>query len=235
MTMARKFSWIPVFLALVLIFGCGKQNPASSKSEAGTLDTSNKTSTTENPVAAAGELKSAAQQAVKAVGSSLSFTLNDHAGKEVRLSDYAGKIVVLEWINPECPFVQAHYKVGTMVDLAKKYADQGVVWLGINSTKTATVASNKAFVEGYSLPYPVLDDHQGTVGRLFGAKTTPHMFVLDTHGKVAYQGAIDNAPMGKTQGEAVKVNYVDQAVQELLKGVAVSIAKTEPYGCSVKY
>ena len=235
--MIRKLNWISVFMGLAIVAGCGKQNPAtpgidssSSKSK------STPTISSEHPAKSMDDsLKAAAQETIKAVDSSLAFTLKDQTGKEVRLSDFAGKIVVLEWLNPECPFVQAHYKAGTMVGLAKKYADKGVVWLGVNSTKTATAASNKVFVDDYSLPYPILDDHEGTVGRLFGAKTTPHLFVLDTKGQIAYQGAIDNSPMGKTESGVDKVNYVDQAVAELLKDSPVTVVKTDPYGCSVKY
>lgn len=234
--MVRKFDWIPVLIALTFVAGCGKQNPASVGAKPAGSESKTNSVSRENPATSPEDApRSTVQEVVKAVESSPAFTLKDHAGKEVQLSNFAGKIVVLEWLNPECPFVQAHYKSGTMVALARKYADKGVVWLGVNSTKTATAAVNKAFVDNFSLPYPVLDDHEGKVGRLFGAKTTPHLFVLDEKGHIAYQGAIDNAPMGKTADGAAKMNYVDHAVMELLKGSPVTVPKTDPYGCSVKY
>lgn len=175
------------------------------------------------------------KQPDSAVPASYDFTLKDHTGKDVQLSGITGKIVVLEWLNPECPFVVAHYKAGTMAGLAKKYADKGVVWLGINSTNSATIASNKSFADNHSLPYPVLDDHAGIVGKQFAAKTTPHMFILDHRARIVYEGAIDNAPMGKVADGHSLINYVDQALAELTSGKVVSVGKTDPYGCSVKY
>lgn len=162
------------------------------------------------------------------------FTLKSFDGKTMTLSDYRGKIVVLEWFNFECPYVQYHYnKVPTMVKLANKYKDQDVVWLAINSTSHTTVEANKEFVRKHNLPYPILDDRSGRVGRAYGAKTTPHMFVIDRRGNIAYEGAIDNSPMGRKKEEVI--NYVDKALSELLSGKPVSIPETKPYGCSVKY
>ena len=164
-----------------------------------------------------------------------SFTLDDQDGKQVSLSDSAGKFVVLEWINWDCPFVQRHMRAGTMKSLAEKYKDKGVVWLGINTTNYANHEANKKAREKFSLPYPVLDDHEGTVGKLYGAKATPHMFVLDKTHKIAYQGAIDDDPSGEKVKQGTAKNYVDQALTELLEGKKVSTPKTNPYGCSVKY
>ena len=162
------------------------------------------------------------------------FALLDQNGKEVKLSDHKGKIVVLEWSNYDCPFVKAHYEKNlTMANLAKKYADKNVIWLNINSTKYANIETNKAWALKYKLPFPVLDDHSGKVGRLYGAKTTPHMFVIDTKGETVYQGAIDNSPIGRKVDEYV--NYVDNALVELTTGRKISIPQTKPYGCSVKY
>ena len=164
------------------------------------------------------------------------FTLKTFDGKEVSLSDYAGKIVVLEWFNNECPFVRYHYeKAGTMVELAKKYGAKNVVWLAINSTSHTTAEKNLEFARKYELPYAILDDRSGKVGRAYGAANTPHMFIIDSAGYIVYDGAIDNAPMGEpAEGQQV-VNYVDKALAELTAGRKVSIAKTKPYGCSVKY
>jgi peroxiredoxin len=162
------------------------------------------------------------------------FTLTNYDGTEVSLSDYKGKIVVLEWFNYECPFVRYHYeKANTMVELAKKYKDKDVVWLAVNSTKHLTVEQNKDVVRKHKLGYPMLDDRSGKVGRAYGARTTPHMYIIDTGGSIVYDGAIDNSPLGREK-EGV-INYVDKALTELASGKPVSTAKTEPYGCSVKY
>lgn len=161
------------------------------------------------------------------------FTLMDTAGNEVSLSDYAGQVVVLEWLNPDCPFVQRHYKAGTMKSLATQYGGQGVVWLTINSTNYMDAAANAAFKEANGLPYPILVDQDGTVGHLYGAATTPHMFVIDGSGTLVYIGAIDDDPRGTNDGP--DTNYVAAALDETLAGNTVTTAETKPYGCSVKY
>ncbi|HUT01865.1 MAG TPA: redoxin domain-containing protein [Phycisphaerae bacterium] len=167
---------------------------------------------------------------VKAAAGALGFTLEDQTGKEVNLADFAGKIVVLEWINPDCPVSRSFYTNGKMKALATECAAKGVVWLAINTTDYWTNAKNKAWVDKNKLPYPILNDQSGKVGRAYGAKTTPDMRVIDKAGKLAYSGAID----GKGAG-GKKVNFVAQAVGELLAGKKVSRPKTRPYGCSVKY
>ncbi len=161
------------------------------------------------------------------------FTLADSAGNDVSLSDFEGKIVVLEWLNPDCPFVQRHYKAGTMKDLATKYDGEGVVWLTINSTNYMDAAANAKFKADNGLPYTILVDQSGDVGHLYGAKTTPHMYIIDGAGILVYIGAIDDDPRGN-KGEPA-VNYVAVALDEVLAGNAVSTAETKPYGCSVKY
>jgi peroxiredoxin len=130
--------------------------------------------------------------------------------------------------------VKYHYEeVPTMAGLAKKYEDKGVVWIAINSTKHLTTEANKAWAEKHKLSYPILDDRSGKVGRSYDAKRTPQMFIIDGAGKIVYDGAIDDSPMGKKK-EAV-VNYVEKALGELTSGKEVSIPKTKPYGCTVKY
>jgi peroxiredoxin len=162
------------------------------------------------------------------------FTLINYDGKTISLSDYKGKIVVLEWFNYECPFVKYHYeKVKTMTTLADKYKDKSVVWLAINSTSHLMADKNKEFVDQYRISYPILDDKTGRTGRAYGAKTTPHMFIVDTGGKIAYSGAIDNSPLDEKK-EGV-INYVDKALLELTMDKSVRISNTAPYGCSVKY
>lgn len=163
------------------------------------------------------------------------FTLKDLNGQPVSLADFKDKIVVLEWTNYDCPFAKAHYQPDTMTTakLAEKFADAGVIWLTINSTHYATTDTTRQWAEPLKLPQKVLLDPDGKVGKLFGAKTTPHIFILDKKGQVVYQGALDNAPLGKHEGEYL--NYADQALQELTTGKDLSVKETTPYGCSVKY
>jgi peroxiredoxin len=161
------------------------------------------------------------------------FTLQNQDGATVNLSSFAGRIVVLEWVNPECPFVQRHYQQHTMVNLAAKYQPQNVAWLSINSSHTVTNADDKQWATSQSIPYPVLNDASGTVGHEYGATNTPEMYVINKDGKLVYKGAIDN-DRDDTLGSA-KVNYVDQALSEVLAGKSVSTPDTKPYGCTVKY
>ena len=164
------------------------------------------------------------------------FTLKNYDGKTVTLSDYKGKIVVLEWFNYECPFVRYHYeKANTMADLANKYKGKNVAWLAVNTTKHLSVDKNKAFAQKHNLDYPILDDRSGKLGRDYDAKTTPHMFIVDTRGNIAYDGAIDNSPSGKRPKGQELINYIDKALSELTAGKGVSTPETKPYGCSVKY
>jgi peroxiredoxin len=164
------------------------------------------------------------------------FKLKNHDGKEVKLADYKGKIVVLEWINQECPFVKYHYeKKPTMNELAARYKKKKVVWLAIDSTNHQKTEKNKKYAEKNKILHPILDDRSGKVGKAYKATNTPHMFIIDTNGNIAYNGAIDNAPLGKVPKDKELVNYVDQALMELTSSKAVSIPKTKPYGCTVKY
>ncbi len=141
--------------------------------------------------------------------------------------------MVLEWLNPDCPFVQRHYKAGTMKNLATQYGGEGVVWLTINSTNYMDAAANAEFKAANDLPYPILVDQSGEVGHLYGAATTPHMYVIDGNGTLVYIGAIDDDPRGTKDGP--ETNYVAVALDEVLAGNAVTTAETKPYGCSVKY
>jgi peroxiredoxin len=168
-----------------------------------------------------------------AVGSAApDFTLMDTAGSEVSLSDFAGQVVVLEWLNPDCPFVKRHYSAGTMKGLATRYGGQGVVWLTINSTNYMDAAANAKFKATNGLSYPILVDQSGDVGHLYGAATTPHMYVVDGKGTLVYIGAIDDDPRGSSDSPN---NYVAAALDQVLAGEAVATAETKPYGCSVKY
>jgi len=165
------------------------------------------------------------------------FTLKDTDGKDVKLADFKGKIVVLEWFNPECPFVKKHHvTLDTMTKLAKEYKDKNVVWLAINSGADGQQGSGKdanaKARTDYKMDYPVLLDPTGATGKAYGAKTTPHMFVIDKDGKIAYAGAIDNDRGPRKAGDK---NYVKNAVDEVIAGKKVTDTTTDPYGCAVKY
>jgi peroxiredoxin/gas vesicle protein len=163
------------------------------------------------------------------------FELDSFDGRAFRLSDYQGSVVVLEWLNTDCPAVKYHAQAKTMVNLANKYRKDNVVWLAINSTSQTTVEANRAFAKKYDLPYPILDDRPGQVGRLYGARKTPHLFIIDRDGYLVYDGAIDNAPPGKLQSGGKKTNYVEQALTELLSAQKVSVPATPPYGTPIGY
>jgi peroxiredoxin len=162
------------------------------------------------------------------------FRLESFDGKTISLSDYKDAIVVLEWLNFECPFSKHHYTtVNTMADLAKKYKDQNVVWLAVNSTSHTTPGANKDFSKRYKLQYPILDDRSGKIGKAYDAKTTPHMYIIKG-GMIVYEGAIDDNAQLRKPKESV-TNYVDKALAELTAGQAVTTPNTKPYGCTVKY
>ena len=169
------------------------------------------------------------------------FSVTDTAGKAVKLSDYKGKFVVLEWTNPECPFVQKHYNSKNMQDLQKEWGAKDVVWLTINSTNQ----TNSEFKTGAQMdawlktqgaaPKSALIDSSSATGRAYAAKTTPHMFVVDPTGKVLYNGAIDDKRSANPADAKTAKNYVRAALTEATAGKPVTVASTTPYGCSVKY
>jgi peroxiredoxin len=161
------------------------------------------------------------------------FSLPDQHGKTVSLSDFKGKLVVLEWFNDECPVVVRHYDGNAMNNLAAKYKDKDVIWLAINSSKHHNVDHNKKAAETLKINRPILDDHSGKVGHAYGATNTPGMYVINKDGVLAYMGAIDDNKSGSKK-EGVK-NYVSQALDELLAGKSVSEPMTQQYGCTVKY
>ena len=169
------------------------------------------------------------------------FTLKNLEGKEVSLSDYAGKTVVLEWINFDCPFVQKHYQSGNMPGLQEKYTGKEVVWLSIQSGQegndnfpVADVLEDKAESAG-SKATAILRDPGGEVGKAYGAKTTPHMFVINEDGKIAYAGGIDDKGDTKVESISTATNYVSAALDSLAGGKEVEVMKAAPYGCGVKY
>lgn len=169
------------------------------------------------------------------------FTLGGADGKEHKLSDYKDKIVVLEWTNHECPYVKKHYGAGNMQALQKDAQDKGVVWLTINSSAAGQqghVTADQAqtiIADGKAVPAAYLLDADGTVGHLYGAKTTPHMYVVNKDGTLVYEGAIDDAPSADSKTLANATNYVKAALADLEAGKPVATAQTKAYGCGVKY
>lgn len=179
------------------------------------------------------------EHASVAVGSKVgSFTLVDTQGKTHNISDFKGKIVVFEWANPHCPVSERMYTQNIMQELQKKYTEKGVVWVTINSTNAdhqdyeSAEGMNRMYADWKGSATALCIDTDGEIGRLFHAKTTPHMFVIDQTQTLAYAGAVDDDPRGN---KTDKVNYVANALDELLEGKSVTTSTTAPYGCSVKY
>jgi len=170
------------------------------------------------------------------------FKLTDTEGKEHKLSDFKGKFIVLEWFNPDCPYVVAQHKEGgTIKAIANKmHAMDNVVWVAINSgapgKQGAGLEKNKKYRADWNIEYPILLDETGKVGRMYEAKVTPHMYVINPEGVLVYRGAIDNAPMGRVRGDSAEVkNYIQMAMDDIKAGRPLRDNDTKPYGCSVKY
>lgn len=168
------------------------------------------------------------------------FTAVDTAGKTVSLDSYKGKYVVLEWVNPDCPFVKKHYNSGNIPATQKHAASKDVVWLSVStSAKGAKDPNIAATLNGWaketkaSATAIVLDD--GKIGHAYGARTTPHLYLIDPAGKVVYAGAIDSKASANAADIPGSTNYIVQAIDEVKAGKAVSKPVTQPYGCSVKY
>jgi hypothetical protein len=176
------------------------------------------------------------------------FTLTDTEGQRHQLSQLRGKTVVLEWFNPDCPFVKHAHGKGPLVDMAKKYQGPTLVWLSINSGAPGQQGHgkqrNSEARREYSMQNPVLLDADGVVGHTYGAAKTPHLFVVDANGVLVYRGGLDNAPIGVPDAERPRpaganegelVPYLANALADLQAGRAIGMADTPPYGCSVKY
>jgi peroxiredoxin len=169
------------------------------------------------------------------------FTATDSNGQTRNLADYKGKFVVLEWTNSGCPFTVKHYSSGNMQKLQKEWTSKGVIWLTVLSSAPGkqgykTAAEENAYLKQVNAsPTAVLMDPKGEVGHLYGAKTTPHMFVIDPNRKIVYAGAIDDKPTTDQEDIAGAKNYVEAALTEATSGKAVTMASSQPYGCSVKY
>lgn len=169
------------------------------------------------------------------------FTATDIAGKEVKLSALAGKTVVLEWNNPGCPFVKKFYGSGTMQKLQGEMKAKGATWITINSGAEGKQGhmnadeAKKYIADQKAQPDHYILDSEGKIGNLYEAKTTPHMFVIDAKGTLAYMGAIDDKPTPNPDDIAGAKNYVRAAVEALASGKPVEMASTQSYGCGVKY
>ena len=183
----------------------------------------------------------AATANVAAGQSAPDFALADIQGKQQKLSAYRGKYVVLEWFNSECPFVQKHYDSGNMQSLQRRYVDKGVVWLTLNSTSPESsnyrdAARSQQIVKDWRINASALIlDPEGKVGQAYGARTTPHMWVIDPAGKVIYTGGIDDKATFRAADLKDAKNFVAAALDESMAGKPVSVAAATPYGCSVKY
>lgn len=169
------------------------------------------------------------------------FTAVDTAGKAVSLADFKGKHVVLEWVNPGCPFVVKHYNSANMQGTQKEAAAKGVVWLAINSTAPDATdfkapAAMAQWMQGHkAAATATLMDADGKVGKAYGARTTPHMYIINPAGTLVYAGAIDSKPSSNPADIPSATNHVNAALAETLAGKPVTMASTKPYGCSVKY
>ena len=169
------------------------------------------------------------------------FTAIDTSGKTVSLADFKGKHVVLEWVNPGCPYVVKHYGSANMQGTQKDAVAQGVVWLSVNSTAVVhgdykAPAAMAQWMQGHkAAATATLMDADGKLGKAYGARTTPHLYIVDPKGSLVYAGGIDNKPSSNPADVATATNHVKVALNEALAGKAVSQATTRPYGCSVKY
>ena len=187
-------------------------------------------------------LASAAALAAATVGQPApAFTAKDTHGKTVSLADFKGKHVVLEWVNPGCPYVVKHYDSGNMQGTQAEATSKGVVWLAVNSTAADAgdyrkPAEMAAWMQQHKASATAtLMDEAGTVGRAYGARTTPHMYIINPKGQLVYAGAIDSKPSASKADIATATNHVKVALAESLAGKPVSQPVTRPYGCSVKY
>jgi alkyl hydroperoxide reductase subunit AhpC len=169
------------------------------------------------------------------------FTATDTNGQTHKLSDYAGKFVVLEWHNRGCPYTQKHYNSGNMENLQREWTGRGVIWLTVISSAPGkqgfvSASDENAYVKQVNAaPTAILLDPTGALGHLYDAKTTPHMFVINPQGTLIYNGAIDDRPTADRSDINGARNYVSAALEEALAGKPVSTPTTRPYGCSVKY
>jgi peroxiredoxin len=224
-------------ILLALLSACGKPPSGVVTSAARTPESTPTSAGTLSPTSAVLPASPSASLGAPAPD----FTLEGLDGRPVTLSSLRGKIVVLEWFNPDCPFVKASHQRGPLKNAAREAAKQGVVWLAINSSADGKqghgVEANERGVEAFSLDHPVLLDASGAVGRAYGASRTPHLFIIDAGGVLVYRGAADNSPDGERaspEGGPLE-NYLEAALGSLLAKQPIAKPDTKPYGCSVKY
>jgi peroxiredoxin len=227
-------------LLVLVLAACSTPDPTATRREGreAPAPAGAKAAPSEKDDAPPAPAPSPAPAAVAAIGSPApDFTLPDLDGKFVTLADLRGKTVVLEWFNPECPFVKYAHGEGPLSKMAATHTEKGIVWLAINSgapgKQGAGAEKSRAGAETFGMAHPILLDEDGAVGKAYGAKTTPHMFVIDPEGKLVFRGGVDNAPMGKLEGEAQP--WLGRALEQLAAGQPVGDADVPPYGCSVKY
>ena len=169
------------------------------------------------------------------------FTATDTSGQRHALSEFRGKTVVLEWTNHDCPYVRKHYNSGNMQQQQKDATAQGAVWLSIISSApgkqghVTPAQADQLTVERDAAPSAVILDESGAIGRLYGAKTTPHMYIIDAQGTLAYMGGIDSIPSANPADIEKATQYVPTALAQVMRGEPVGKNVTRPYGCSVKY
>jgi len=193
------------------------------------------------PLSLALALGSSAVMAVGIGQPAPAFAATDASGKPVSLADYRGRTVVLEWVNPECPYVRKHYDSGNMQATQKAATSKGVVWLSVNSTYAGHVDFKPApemtawIQRQAAAPTATLMDSEGKIGRAYGARTTPHMYVIDAKGTLVYAGGIDDRPSANPADVKGAKNLVNAALADVLAGKPVAQSVTRPYGCSVKY
>lgn len=193
-------------------------------------------------LAACATLLAGTAHAAAAVGQPApAFTLTDTSGKTRTLAEFKGKTVVLEWVNPGCPFVRKHYDSANMPGLQKEFTARDVVWLAVNSTeKAASDYMPPQQLAGWmqeksGAPTATLMDEEGTVGKAYGARTTPHMYIVNPQGVLVYAGGIDSVASARASDIKTATNYVRQGLNEALAGKPISQAQTQPYGCTIKY
>jgi peroxiredoxin len=217
-------------LPVVLLTACGGADSTSAVAEP----------TAAAPAEAAPAASAATEAAAPAEAKAApAFALTDLDGKTHNLADYAGKVVVLEWFNPGCPFVVSAHGEGPLTDMAAQWGDEEVVWLAVNSGAPGKqghgVDANRKAATDWNMSHPILLDESGEVGRAYGAKTTPQMVVIGPDGSIAYEGALDNAPMGEVKGGGEHVPYTGNALVQTIDGQPAKPDQTAPWGCSVKY
>jgi peroxiredoxin len=236
--MNRTWTALWIFASLLLAASC-RSGGGSVTSERSAFDSSSAHPSTENASASAPATGPALTQKIPGkaeLGQPVpDFTLADVNGKAVTLSQFRGRTVVLEWFNPRCPYCQDAYREGGVLrEMPDRWAREGVVWLSINSQAASEAGSdpeeNKVFMREHEMRMTLLMDPSGVVGKAFGAKSTPHVFVVNEKGWLVYRGALDNAPHGVVPPEEAKTNYVDAALRDLKSGHAVMIGETKPYG-----